>query len=117
MFKKITTSFLLAAILLGACKKENLVTYDCIGLSPTYTATIKSILDANCAISGCHNASSKANGIDLSSYSGASTANSNDILGAIEHASGYPAMPKGGSKLSTASRQAVYCWVQSGKPN
>lgn len=117
MLKKITFSLLATTMLFAACKKENLVTYDCTGLTPTYTTTIKPILDANCAVAGCHNASSNANGIDLSSYSGVLAANSTDILGAIEHASGYTAMPQGAAKLSTANRQAIYCWVQSGKPN
>lgn len=117
MLKKITFSLLATTILFAACKKENLVTYDCTGLTPTYTTTIKPILDANCAISGCHNASSQADGINLSTYSGALSANSSEILGCIEHASGYTAMPQGAAKLSTASRQAIYCWVQNGRPN
>lgn len=100
-----------------SCKDDNLVTYDCTGLAPTYTTDIKPIFDASCAISGCHNASSAANGINLSTYSGSLSANSTSILGSIEHKSGYRAMPESAAQLSTTSRQKIYCWVQNGRPN
>lgn len=118
MFKKITFSLLATAMLFAACTKENLVTYDCTGLTPTYTSSIKSIMDNNCAISGCHNASTEANGINLSTFNGVSAAASNNsFLGSIEHSSGYNPMPENAAKLSTTSRQAIYCWIQNGKPN
>ncbi len=103
-----------------SCKKnsKNTTTYDCTGVSPTYTANIKSIMDSKCATSGCHSATSKASGYDLSSYTGVKNASSKSaFMGSIEHSSGYDAMPKGSSQLSTDNRKLIYCWIQNSTPN
>jgi mono/diheme cytochrome c family protein len=90
--------------------------YDCTGQTPTYNNDIKAIYDASCATSGCHNASHHAAGIDLSTYSAAISANNDDILGAVEHNSGYSAMPQGAGKLSDTQIKKIYCWMQNNKP-
>lgn len=90
--------------------------YDCTGQTPTYNNDIKAIYDANCATSGCHNSSHHAAGIDLSTYSGAVAANSDDILGSVEHNSGYSAMPKNAGKLTDTQIKKIYCWLQNSKP-
>lgn len=104
---------------LVACQKEdpNTITYDCSNLTLTYTNDIKSIIDNNCARSGCHNASSRASGIDLSSYANVSSeADKPRFRGAIERLDGFSSMPKGGGKLSIDNLQKIYCWIESGKP-
>lgn len=100
-----------------ACKKDTAVTvYDCNSSTPTYTANVKAILDASCATSGCHNASSKKDGIDLSTYSAAKSVASQDkFRGSIQKLSGYEAMPVGGS-LSADQVKLLSCWVQNGMP-
>lgn len=99
-----------------ACKKETLDTYDCSATTPTYSTNIKSIFDNNCTTSGCHSGSHPEAGIDLSTYNGAK-ANANDnLLGSIEHKSGYNAMPKEASKLDNNTIKQIYCWVKSGAP-
>ncbi len=101
----------------SACKKEDITQYDCTGITPTYTANIKSILDANCLGSGCHSGSLPARGYNLSNYSGAKNASGKSaFLGSIQHKSGYSKMPKGGSQLSEADIKLVSCWVQNGAP-
>ncbi|MBL7813606.1 MAG: hypothetical protein JNL70_01285 [Saprospiraceae bacterium] len=105
------------AMFLVQCTKDSVDTVTCTGTTPTYTADIKAIMDASCAISGCHNASSKADGYDLSTYAGTSSAaGKNAFLGSVQHKSGYDAMPKGGSKLSDATLTKIACWVQNGTP-
>lgn len=103
--------------LLLSCGKEEIETFDCTGLTPTYTEDIKSIIDANCATSGCHNASTQANGINLSTYAlVVSESNKARFLGAIQQVSGYDPMPKDRAKLSDANIQLISCWLENGQP-
>lgn len=113
----IVISASIAVIFLSQCKKESIDQFDCTGISPTYTANVKSILDTRCATSGCHSATSKAEGIDLSNYSSASAESKKDrFLGSIQHKSGFKAMPQGSAKLDDATIKTLSCWVQNGSP-
>lgn len=105
-------------IFFSQCKKEETDVVDCSNVTPTYTANIKTILDANCATSGCHNSSSKKSGYDLSTYETTKTAAANTaFVGSVQHKSGYSKMPRDASKLSDADVKSITCWVQSGMPN
>ncbi|HZV43970.1 MAG TPA: hypothetical protein VFF90_05810 [Saprospiraceae bacterium] len=102
---------------LAACSKDPDPVIDCTGLTPTYNADIKPILDASCALSGCHDAITHQNGYDFSSYGPASEASKNGrFLGAIQHKSGYTAMPYNMAKLSNDHVQQLTCWVETGSP-
>ena len=104
-------------LLLASCNKEEVTPLDCTGLTPTYATDIKTILDVNCAISGCHGPYSHQDGIDLSNYPDASAASHNsNFLGAIQHKKGYEPMPKDAAKLSEGNIQLLTCWVQNGSP-
>jgi hypothetical protein len=117
MKKVIVLSIILSLAFIYACKKKPITTYDCTGITPTYMANIKPILDANCATSNCHSASSKADGIDLSTYSTSKAYSSNDkFIRSIQHISGTEAMPRGGSKLSEENIKLIYCWTNNGTP-
>ncbi len=109
---------LLASLTLAMCQKETTgTTYDCTGLTPTYTNDIKAIINTNCAKSGCHDASTQEAGIDLSTYAKVKSESSNArFLGAIEHRTGYEAMPQDASKLADANIQKIYCWIENGQP-
>ncbi len=100
-----------------SCEKEATpVTYDCTGLTPTYTKDVKPLMDTYCATSGCHSASSKADGKDYSSYTVVKTnSSSNAFMGSMQHLSGYNAMPKGSSKLSDTQLKTISCWINNGK--
>jgi mono/diheme cytochrome c family protein len=121
-FKKIrnmgfATISLAMIFLLAQCQKEEIDIVACSGTTPTYTQEIKAIMDLNCAISGCHNASSKKSGYDLSSYNGTKAAAAKTaFLGSIQHKSGYSDMPKGKSQLSSADLEKIACWVQNNTP-
>lgn len=102
---------------LSYCKKDTVDTYDCTGVTATYTGQIKSILDASCAYAGCHGGSNPAEGIDLSNYTDAkSAAQKSSFLGSIQHKSGYEAMPQGGAQLDDSVIKAISCWVQNNMP-
>ncbi len=106
-------------LVLSQCSKsaKEITTFDCAGTAASYASDVKGILDASCATSGCHSASSKANGIDLSSYDAAkSAAGDKSFLGSVQHVSGYDKMPKGGSKLADDKVKTLSCWVQNNMP-
>lgn len=115
MKKNIVIIAALALSVTIGCKKTT--TYDCTSVTPTYTTDIKPIMDVSCATVGCHSASAKAQGIDLSTYAVVKSESSNKaFMGSMQHGSGYSAMPKSASKLTDASLQKIYCWIQSGTP-
>ena len=118
LMKKMASSIIalvLIIIALESCDKYQ-KGYDCTGNIPTYNNDIKAIYDLNCATSGCHDSQYHSSGIDLSSYAGAAAANSDAILGSVEHSSGYSAMPKNAGKLTDVQIKKIYCWMQNNKP-
>lgn len=83
----------------------------------TYATDIAPILNQSCALAGCHDATTKSFGHDLSSYQGSVTAaNSNRLLGAINHSAGFNPMPKGLAKLDDCSISKITAWVNAGTP-
>ena len=105
------------AVLLVSCQKDPDPTVDCTGLIPTYSADIKAILDASCALSECHSAGSQQAGINLSTYGGASSISSRDrFLGAVRHKKGFTPMPQNGPQLSAEKINLLACWVENGSP-
>lgn len=103
-------------LLFSACEPVD-INFNCNNVTPTYTGTIKAILDANCASGSCHSASSKAFNIDLSNYASVSSeADLDRFMGSINHQAGYSNMPRGGAALGFSDRQEIHCWIQNGKP-
>lgn len=101
-----------------SCKPDEVkVEEDCTGITVNYTNDIKPVLDLNCALSGCHNSSTRAEGYDLSTFAGASTASKNAaFLGSVRHEKKYHAMPHDAPKLDDATIKKLACWVKSGSP-
>ena len=117
MKKYFTTAIALtaiaASIYLFACKTKKETTKIACASSPTYTADIKSILDANCM--PCHSAEKHKHNIDLSKYETAKAAAADkSFLGSIRHEAGYEPMPVKHDKLDDATIQKLSCWVQTG---
>lgn len=112
----ILTSFLFLILSFTSCTTES-VAYDCTSIAPTYTDNIKSIMDVNCAYSGCHDASTKADGINLSTYATVAAESARArFMGCMEHDGSYNRMPEGAAQLNTSDLQKIYCWIQSGTP-
>jgi hypothetical protein len=115
----LTLSLLSGLIAFNACKKDA-VDYaaqaTCTGSAPTYSGEIESILNTNCALSGCHSASSARAGINLSDYANASSQfkNNSDNLTSVHHGSGVKPMPQGGAQLSADLINKLDCWVKNG---
>lgn len=90
---------------------------ECNGVTSTYTDDVAFIINTSCAIPGCHNSSSRANGIDLSTYEKVrDESNNRRFLGAIRREPGFSAMPQGSVKLSDNSINKIACWIENGQP-
>ncbi|MBO9584877.1 MAG: cytochrome c [Flavobacterium sp.] len=82
--------------------------------NPTYTANIKSIIDANCT--SCHGPGGSKSDVPFTTYAQVS-ANASNIKVRIEKPAGDPLkMPKGGS-LSQANIDLINKWITDGMPN
>jgi cytochrome c553 len=120
---KIISALAIMVMVTYACKKTSTnpdyaADAVCSGTTPTYTANVQSILNTNCATSGCHSAASSKAGVNLSDFASASSqfkSNSKN-LASVHHGSGVEAMPKNASKLSDADINKLDCWVKNGCP-
>ena len=85
-------------------------TVDCSTVTnKAFAANVNPIIQASCNVAGCHAAGSSNGPGPLTNYAQISAAS---IRSAISSGS----MPKGGS-LTTAQKNSIICWVDSGKPN
>lgn len=76
----------------------------------TYTANIASIINTNCAISGCHSGSTSPN---LSTFGGVS----GDASQVLRRASNRTMPPRSsGLTLTSAEIKLLECWVADGSP-
>lgn len=122
MKKNLFIAAIVAGIVtINACKKDAIdyaAQATCNGTVPTYTNEIAPILNTNCALSGCHNASSAKEGINLSDYASASSQfkNNPDNLTSVHHGSGVKPMPDGRPQLAADLINKLDCWVKNGCP-
>lgn len=110
-------SVLAIAIFSKSCyyDKAELLVLDsaCDTSSVTFNATILPIIQANCQ--GCHSGGAPSAGISLTNYAEVkASAESGSLMGTINHASGYSAMPKGGNKLSDCDIAKLNIWINNG---
>jgi hypothetical protein len=85
-----------------------------------FATFVSPLISSKCATSGCHNATSRAAGINLSSYNTikAYITSSNSIfLGSIKHSSGFSPMPQGGTKLAACDISKIESWIAKGMLN
>jgi hypothetical protein len=84
----------------------------------TYSQTIVPILSANCY--SCHstaNSPSMGSGIVLDSHHElVHHVDDGDLVGVINHAPGFPPMPKNSAKLSDCDIKKIEAWVNAGAP-
>lgn len=82
----------------------------------TYSGAVKPLMTTKCQ--GCHSGGAASGGIDLSSFNGVkSVATNGSLWGAINHLSGFTAMPQNGAKLSDCEIEQIRKWIDSGSPN
>jgi mono/diheme cytochrome c family protein len=107
-----------ASMTFSSCYKKNIEeTYGCDTSVTTYASVIKPIVGDNCAKGGCHSATDKAGGYDLSSYDGLhNIAISAKLVGSIKQDGSAHAMPPSG-KLDDCSIAKITRWVNRGAQN
>lgn len=97
-------------------KNNSCVNATCDTANVTYTLSIKPIITTKCQ--GCHSSSSPGGGYDLSTYTGVKARVSDGRLwGSVNFVTGYSAMPKNGTKLSTCELAKIKKWIDAGAPN
>jgi mono/diheme cytochrome c family protein len=90
----------------------------CDTVNMKYAANVVPILTANCY--KCHGANSNtgSGGIILESYDNLKIkADNGQLIGAITHADGFPAMPKDAPKLSDCDINIIRSWINNGTNN
>lgn len=84
----------------------------CDSLNVKFSTDINPLIQSNCAIPGCHDASS-AGGFDFTpGYSAMDTAR---IRARV--LDGNPSFMPPGNPLPTSERQKIECWLKAGAPN
>jgi len=87
----------------------------CDTVNVGYIARIEPIIRTNCYV--CHAGTAVAGGnIMLEGYTNLKNVDGARLYGAISHAPGYSAMPKGGNQLADCDIKAIKSWIDTGKP-
>ncbi len=110
------TIIVLSVFITISCSKDKdgggSTTVDCSTISnKAFAADVNPIIQASCNIAGCHAAGSFNGPGALTNYAQISAAAT-----AIRSAVSSGRMPQG-SSLSTAQKNSVLCWIDSGAPN
>lgn len=101
--------------ILDGCKNDSCEN-SCDSTNFKYNADISPTLQIYCV--GCHNPTKTSGGIDCSTYAGTSViANNGKLMGAINHTTGFVAMPQGMPKLNECQIAQFRKWVAAGAPN
>jgi hypothetical protein len=109
-----TTAIVLFVTCMVACSKDQggTTSLDCSAVTnKSFAADIDPIIQSTCNVPSCHMAGSVNGPGPLTNYNQVFSARS-EIRAAI--ASGL--MPQNGS-LTTAQRNSILCWIDSGAPN
>jgi hypothetical protein len=85
----------------------------------TFSGSVAPILQASCL--NCHSNAAAAfsgGGLKLQNYTDVqAVANNGKLMGAVNHATGYSAMPLGGGKLTTCEISTLQTWIDNGTLN
>jgi len=107
------------ALSLNSCYYDNeedlyLGSSTCDTTNVTYAAKVAPIFGGYC--NSCHSGSNPGGGIITDNYTSVK-ANITRIRGAVNHASGFLAMPQSGGKLSPCDLTKIENWIRHGMPN
>lgn len=121
MVHKIIKFFILLALIstsFTGCyydKLENFPNTICDTSNVSYSTTIQPIFSTYCTT--CHSGATPLGGLDLSSYTTVNAAATKaSFMGAIQHTTGFSAMPKGSNKLDACTISKIQAWINVGKP-
>lgn len=119
----LVTAAFFSVLLINSCAKDvadQPSDVDCSTVDAatnTYNLRIKTIMDNNCAMSGCHDNLTKESGVNLSNYAGTKTGFvSADALCTIKQEQGCVPMPDSSPKLADSLITYIQCWSENGYP-
>jgi hypothetical protein len=105
------------SVVFNSCDPVVIDVYQCSSKTITYTSHIKTLMQSNCAISGCHDSKTRAKAIDLSTYALIKKeAVTQNFMGSINQELSYSSMPLRKNKLNQDSINVIYCWIKNGMP-
>ncbi|HRV85454.1 MAG TPA: hypothetical protein P5275_11350 [Saprospiraceae bacterium] len=110
LLRLVAAGWIATATLLAGCTKTASIV--CDGSAPSFASDVQPIIQASCALSGCHGSGSR-NG-DFTSYSGlyGDLVNGQFNREVLVNRT----MPEG-SSLSTSQLQTLQCWYDNGYEN
>ena len=121
MKRILTILLILTVATIAGCYYDNeeklypVISTTCDLTNVTFSSTVTNALHS---CQSCHsnsNASSSGAGIRLENY--ADVKSNTRLMGAINHLSGYSAMPKGGGTLTSCEINQIQIWINNGMPN
>lgn len=90
----------------GACQTTNM----------SWSQHIRPVIQTYCL--GCHSGAAPGAGLNFSTHAGvAATVSGGRLYGAINHQSGFVAMPLGGAKMPECNILQIESWIDAGAPN
>jgi hypothetical protein len=90
----------------------------CDTTNVTFSASVTSILTANCNNTSCHGGNATVSGIKLGTYADVKIVVGNGkLVGALTHATGFSPMPKNAAKLSNCNIATIKKWIAAGALN
>jgi len=121
----IVPAFIMLAIVLMQCKHDPVIpetppeggngnggngNIPCDTLDVTYAGSVVPIFETYC--NACHSGVTPGAGIDLTNYEHVATiAQTGQLVGSINHISGFSPMPKDGNKLSLCEIRTIEIWL------
>src|SRR6478672_583267 len=120
MTVKITAILLLLGLSLSGCyydvAEELYGAKTCDTTHTTYSVTITGIIN-NYACLSCHSGVSPQGGFSLQTYADVKAkVLDNRLWGAINHTTGFAAMPQGMAKMSPCDINKIKAWIDAGAP-
>ena len=120
MERRIIKILLICMVALSACyydSEEALYpASECVTTNMSYQNNIVPILQRNCYV--CHSAAANTANVTLEGHGSLMQfVNSGQLLGAINHASGFTPMPQNAPKLIACEIAKIEQWVADGAPN
>ena len=119
MNKRISTVTIICTLIIASCRYDVEPNVSCDTSNVTYSSTITGIINTyGCLASSCHGGTNPASGFKLDSYEGVKAkVTDGRLFGAINHSSGFVAMPENAGKMSQCDIDKVKAWIDAGAPN
>ena len=124
----LTTTSLAFLVLISSCSKDEDIANDpdnsspteidtCMEIDPSFKDDIKPIIDASCAIEGCHVSGGQGNGVFDSYDVVKSKVDNESLLNRAVTNANMPPSSSVGPKPTAAQRNLIKCWIEGGASN